>query len=57
MIRGVMEIANYGSFAQAALVLFSLAFVAIVAMAVLSPRREMDHAARLPLDAEDSPDV
>ncbi len=54
MLRGVVELMEAEWYAVVALVLFVLAFVAILLNALLRRRSEVDRQARLPLD-DDTP--
>ena len=53
MIQVLSEI-DLNFFASAALVLFFLAFTAIVAQAVLTPKSEIEYQANLPISDGDS---
>lgn len=50
MLQEVVSGSGLAEFAQVALVLFFISFVAVILGAFLSPRRQMDRAARLPLE-------
>jgi cbb3-type cytochrome oxidase subunit 3 len=51
-LSDVVSHSGLAEYAVVAMVLFLIAFVAVVIHICLSPRREMDAAARLPLDDE-----
>jgi cbb3-type cytochrome oxidase subunit 3 len=55
MIRDVLAAAHVGFFAQVALVLFLLAFAAILIRLWRQPRAEVDELARLPLADDQEP--
>ena len=50
MLQEVVSESGLAGFAQVALVLFFISFVAVIVGACLSPRRQIDQAARLPLE-------
>jgi len=50
MLRETMESAGLHSFAVVALVLFTITFLLIVVWALLKPSKDVDEAARLPLE-------
>lgn len=50
MLREVMQSAQMTEYPIVALVLFTVAFAAILAGALLRSKSEIDHAANLPLD-------
>lgn len=53
-LTDIMSSLKLVSFAQVALVIFVCAFVAIVVWVILRPKREIERAARLPLERDDA---
>jgi cbb3-type cytochrome oxidase subunit 3 len=55
-LSDVMSHAGLARYAEVALILFLIAFAAIVIRLFRSPRREIERASRLPLERDDTPD-
>lgn len=55
-LSDVMSHSGLTAYAEIGLVLFMIAFVAIVVRVIRMPKREVDHVARLPLDDEKTTD-
>lgn len=53
-LSDVMSHSGLTGYAEIALVLFLIAFAAIVIRVIRMPKRDVDHDARLPLDDETS---